>query len=180
MFTIILGLIIALVGSAALYFISMDKRGESGGYVTTYPFRKYTALPFLVLAIAVGVESFTIVPPGHVGVQTTMGTVNPNALQSGVNFVNPISSVKFVEVRVKRADLTGASASTKDLQQVHTDVVVQYRLAPEKVPYIYSQFGLNVDFSAQEDAVIIHGATVIDDEKYINFLLRYGNMPDEG
>ena len=27
----------------------------------------------------------------------------------------------------------------------HTDIVVQYRMSPDKVPYIYGQFGLNVD-----------------------------------
>ena len=144
MFTIILAVIIAIVASVALYFVSYEKR-EATGYVTVNPGRKFAPLPFLIVALAVIVESFTIVPPGHVGVQTTMGTVNPSALQAGVNWVNPISSVKDVEVRVKRADLTGASASTKDLQQVHTDIVVQYRMSPEKVPYIYSQFGLNVD-----------------------------------
>ena len=74
-----------------------------------------------------------------------MGTVNPVALQSGVNLVNPISSVRNVEVRVKRADLKEAQAGTKDLQSVHTDIVIQYRMNPEKVPFIYSQFGLNVD-----------------------------------
>lgn len=99
----------------------------------------------IVFIISVVFESFTIVPPGHVGVQVTMGTVNPVALQSGVNFVNPISSVRNVEIRVKRADLKEAQAGTKDLQSVHTDIVIQYRMSPEKVPTIYSQFGLNVD-----------------------------------
>lgn len=99
----------------------------------------------LVLVISIIFESFTIVPPGHVGVQVTMGNVNPVALQSGVNFVNPISSVRNVEIRVKRADLKEAQAGTKDLQSVHTDIVIQYNMSPTKVPAIYSQFGLNVD-----------------------------------
>jgi regulator of protease activity HflC (stomatin/prohibitin superfamily) len=119
------------------------------GIVVTGVMLNHRTLAYIGAVVAFVVcilfESFTIVSPGHVGVQTTMGNVNPVALQAGVNFVNPISSVRNVEVRVKRADLTGASASTKDLQQVHTDIVVQYRMSPEKVPYIYSQFGLNVD-----------------------------------
>lgn len=45
--------------------------------------------------------------------------------------------------------------------------------------YCEEEFGMKVDFSAFENAVIIHGATVIDDDKYINFLLRFGNMHDE-
>jgi len=99
----------------------------------------------VVLVISFVFECFTIVPPGHVGVQVTMGTVNPVALMPGVNFVNPISSVRNVEIRVKRADLKEAQAGTKDLQSVHTDIVIQYNLNAQKVPAIYSQFGLNVD-----------------------------------
>ena len=144
MFTILLALLITVVSSGALYFISYDKR-ELNGYVSVYPGRKYALAPVLLLVLAIVFESFTVVPPGHVGVQVTMGTVNQQALPAGVNFVNPISSVKNVEVRVKRADLKEAQAGTKDLQSVHTDIVIQYRMSPDKVPYIYSQFGLNVD-----------------------------------
>ena len=45
--------------------------------------------------------------------------------------------------------------------------------------YCIDEFGIEVDFSAIDHAVIINGATVVDDEKYINFLLRYGEMPNE-
>jgi hypothetical protein len=45
--------------------------------------------------------------------------------------------------------------------------------------YSKDEFGIKVDFSALDSAVIIHGATVVDDEKYVNFLLRYGDMPNE-
>ena len=146
MYTIGLTLILALFGALALYLVNETKRSfDKNESTVVFPLRKYAALPLLLPLIVAVFESFTVVPAGHVGVQVTMGTVNQTALHSGVNFVNPISSVKDVEIRVKRADLSGASASTKDLQQVHTDIVVQYRMSPEKVPYIYSQFGLNVD-----------------------------------
>ena len=140
MFIILVTLVLAIVASIAMYIISEVDRGVVG-----HPLRKYSALPFLIPVLTLVFESFTIVPAGHVGVQVTMGTVNPSALHAGVNFVNPISNVRDVEIRVKRADLKEAQAGTKDLQQVHTDIVIQYRMNPEKVPTIYSQFGLNVD-----------------------------------
>ena len=90
-------------------------------------------------------EAFTVVSAGHVGVQVTLGEVNQNALQEGVHFVNPISSVREVDVRLQRAELKNASAGTKDLQQVHTDIVVGFRLSGNKVAHIYKEFGLNVD-----------------------------------
>jgi regulator of protease activity HflC (stomatin/prohibitin superfamily) len=90
-------------------------------------------------------SSFTIISAGHTGVQITMGEVNPNPLTEGVHFVNPISQVRDVDVRLQKTQLAGAQAGTKDLQQVHTDIVVNYRLNASKVPHIYKEFGLNVD-----------------------------------
>ena len=90
-------------------------------------------------------SSFTVISAGHTGVQVTFGEVNMNPLTEGVHFVNPISKIYDVDVRLQKDQLAGASASTKDLQQVHTDIVVQYRLNAAKVPQIYKEFGLNVD-----------------------------------
>jgi regulator of protease activity HflC (stomatin/prohibitin superfamily) len=66
-------------------------------------------------------------------------------LTEGVHFVNPISQIKDVDVRLQKAELKGANAGTKDLQVVHTDIVVNFRLDPLKVPHIYKEYGLNVD-----------------------------------
>lgn len=97
-----------------------------------------------LMIFVIAFESITIVPAGHRGVQITMGTVNPTVLESGWQFVNPISNVKDVNIQIQRATMEGAAAGTKDLQQVHTDITVNYRLSPEKVALIYRDFGLNI------------------------------------
>ncbi len=144
MFLIGLSFLISLVAAGALYFVSVDKRTTTG-YETTYPFRNYSLVPFLFVVAVIAFESFTIVRAGHVGVQVTLGSVNPVVLAEGTHFVNPISDVKQVDVRLQKANLNNASAGTKDIQQVHTDIVVNYRLSGDKVPYIYKEFGLDVD-----------------------------------
>lgn len=133
MFTLILAFGVALAIAGAVYFLfDKSKLGILGGIAL-----------FLVV---VGFESFTIVPPGHVGVQVTMGKTNlDQALTEGVTFVNPISSVRNVNVQLQKATLTNQSAGTKDMQNVHTDLVVNFRLKPNMVPTIYKEFGLNVD-----------------------------------
>ena len=98
-----------------------------------------------VFVVGIIFQSFTVISAGHTGVQVTLGEVNLQALTEGVHFVNPISSVKDVDVRLQRSNLNGASAGTKDLQQVHTDIVINYRLTANKVPHIYKEFGLDVD-----------------------------------
>ena len=89
--------------------------------------------------------SFTVISAGHTGVQITLGEVNPVPLTEGTHLVNPISVIKDVDVRLQKADLKGASAGTKDLQIVHTDIVVNYRFDSMRVAHIYKEFGLDVD-----------------------------------
>ena len=98
-----------------------------------------------VFLLGVLMSSFTVISAGHVGVQVTLGEVNPVYLTEGVHLVNPISTVKEVDVRLQKFKQDGASASTKDLQQVHTDIVVNFRLNGEHIPRIYKEFGLNVE-----------------------------------
>jgi regulator of protease activity HflC (stomatin/prohibitin superfamily) len=99
----------------------------------------------LFFVVAILFQSFTVISAGHTGVQVTLGEVNPQPLTEGVHFVNPISVVRDIDVRMQKADLKGASAGTKDLQQVHTDIVINYRMSPQNLPHIYKEFGLDVD-----------------------------------
>jgi regulator of protease activity HflC (stomatin/prohibitin superfamily) len=132
MFTIIFFFIIAVIASAAIaVFLQQKVLANVAGIA--------------IFAVGVIYSSFTIVPAGHVGVQITLGEVNQTVLNEGAQFVNPISNVKHVDVRLARANLNNASAGTKDIQQVHTDIVINYRLTPAKVPHIYKEFGLDVD-----------------------------------
>lgn len=132
MFTIVFFLVLAVIAAVG---ISVFLQQKTLGTVTG------------VAIFAVGViwSSFTIVPAGHVGVQITLGEVNQAVLNEGAQFVNPISNIKHVDVRLARANLNNASAGTKDIQQVHTDIVINYRMSPAKVPHIYKEFGLDVD-----------------------------------
>ena len=59
--------------------------------------------------------------------------------------INPLSDVKTVDVRLVTTKLESASAGTKDLQQVHTDIVMNYRLSGDKVAHIYKEFGLELE-----------------------------------
>jgi regulator of protease activity HflC (stomatin/prohibitin superfamily) len=132
MFAILIGLFLGVVAAVAIGML-LEKWAPG-------------ILAGLVLFLAVvGFSSFTVISAGHTGVQVTLGEVNPMPLTEGVHFVNPISSVKDVDVRLQKAQLNGANAGTKDLQVVHTDIVVNFRLDPAKVPHIYKEYGLNVD-----------------------------------
>ena len=132
MFGVFITVIVALAIAGAIWFVFNQRiAGLAAGLI--------------FFALAIGVQSFTVISAGHTGVQVTLGEVNPVPLTEGVHFVNPISSVRDIDVRVQKAQLTGASAGTKDLQQVHTDIVVNYRMSPKNLPHIYKEFGLDID-----------------------------------
>jgi regulator of protease activity HflC (stomatin/prohibitin superfamily) len=146
MFIFSVTLILALAAAVAMYVVNQSRRVPSQAEpIVTYPFRKFAFLPFILPAVVFLFETFTIVPAGHVGVQVTMGTVNPVPLSEGVHFVNPLSSVKNVEVRVVKSELRGANAGTKDLQIVHTDIVANYRIAGDQAAHMYKEYGLDLE-----------------------------------
>jgi prohibitin 2 len=96
-------------------------------------------------AVLFALSTFTVISAGHQGVQVTMGQVNMQTLNEGLHFVNPISDVQEVSVRVTKAELQNANAGTKDLQIVHTNIVVNYRLDGSKVAHVYKEFGLELE-----------------------------------
>lgn len=103
-----------------------------------------------VIGLVVGFESLVVIPAGHIGVQVTFGEVNQATLAEGLHLVNPLSRVKEVEVRLVTTQLKQASAGTKDLQQIHTDIVLNYRIDGSKAAHIYKEFGFDL-----QDRVIL-------------------------
>jgi regulator of protease activity HflC (stomatin/prohibitin superfamily) len=160
MIEIIIGLVFAF--GAALFFEMQNgeawtrkeynKRYESEKQGVPYkdvPYKfnlaRITGLSFAGGLIGFLFASFTIISAGHQGVQVTLGEVSMQTLGEGFHFINPISSVHTVDVRVTKADLKNANASTRDMQSVHTDIVVNYRLDGAKVAHVYKEFGLQLE-----------------------------------
>jgi regulator of protease activity HflC (stomatin/prohibitin superfamily) len=119
-------------------------------------------LPRLVLAVAVGVPAlifvfsvFRIIPAGHVGVKVLFGGVDPVPLREGLNVLwNPLYEVVLMDTRVRK-HTARYDAASKDLQAVHVEMVLNFRLAPDRAPEVYKGIGLGyssviVDPAAQE------------------------------
>ena len=130
----------AAIAAAVAAYMFQTGYGEN----VAHPYRKYAPLASILPALAIIVESLTIVPAGYIGVQQTLGSVNMETLGEGLHVVNPISHVSDVDVRVVKAQLEKANGGTKDLQVVHTDIVVNYRIDGTKAAHIYKEFGLDL------------------------------------
>jgi prohibitin 2 len=121
-----------------------------------------TAIPHVVLLLAIGVPAlifffsvFRIIPAGHVGVKVLFGQVDPAPLREGLNIVlNPLYDIVVMDGRVGKHSAKYDAAS-QDLQAVHVEMVLNYRLHPDRAPEVYKSIGLDysgviIDPAAQE------------------------------
>jgi regulator of protease activity HflC (stomatin/prohibitin superfamily) len=111
-----------------------------------------TIVPALVLLLAVAPPAlifffsvFRVIPAGHIGVKALFGHVDPTPLREGLNVVwNPLYDVVVMDTRVLKHQARYDAAS-KDLQAVHVDMVLNYRLVPESAPDVYRSIGLGFE-----------------------------------
>src|SRR5262245_24417607 len=116
-------------------------------------------VPYAVLVLAVLtpllVFGFRIIPAGHVGVKVLFGQVDPVPLREGLNVLwNPLYDIVTMDTRVQK-HAARYDAASKDLQAVHVEMVLNFRLIAERAPEVYRTIGLGyssviIDPAAQE------------------------------
>ncbi|MFM2315246.1 MAG: hypothetical protein RLZZ04_4522, partial [Cyanobacteriota bacterium] len=93
---------------------------------------------FLLLTIF---KPFTIINAGDRGVVMRFGKVLDGVLDEGIHPIIPIvNTVEHLTVRVQKNDIT-AQASSKDLQDVKTDVTINWHIDPAQVNRVYQRIG---------------------------------------
>jgi regulator of protease activity HflC (stomatin/prohibitin superfamily) len=88
-------------------------------------------------------SSFYIVSAGERGVLSTFGNPSMDAKSEGLHFKIPIvQGITIMDVKTQKyeADL---SAASKDLQMVNTKIAINYHLAPDTVPRLYKEIGVD-------------------------------------
>jgi prohibitin 1 len=95
----------------------------------------------LLLLIALFFRPFAIVNAGERGVVMRLGRVQDGVLDEGFHFILPfITSVKTMSVRVQRSDIK-AQAASKDLQDVTTELALNWHIDPIKVNTVFQRIG---------------------------------------
>ena len=95
----------------------------------------------VVFALGLATSSFVIVNSGHVGVIRTLGAVQPEALPEGFHLKKPFMDIiEEIDIRLRKAE-SRASAASKDLQVVSTNVAVQYSLNGAVAPLTFQKIG---------------------------------------
>lgn len=96
-----------------------------------------------VLLLIFVISSFYTVPTGYRGVLTTFGKPTMIEKQEGLGMRIPIAqSIKKIEVRTQKLEASGDSSS-RDLQDVQTDIALNYHVMPDKAAELYQSVGLD-------------------------------------
>jgi regulator of protease activity HflC (stomatin/prohibitin superfamily) len=121
--------------------------------VNTFPkVIKYVVLALVVLILFFWLNPFVVINAGHRGVITTFGKVNQTVLEEGLHFRIPImQQVREINVQIQKAEGDGDAAS-RDLQQVHTKIALNYHLIPTRVAETYQLVG---DLNSVGDRIIV-------------------------
>lgn len=92
-------------------------------------------------ALIIAFNSFTIVPAGHTGVVLTLGEVSKTSYDAGFHLKIPF--VQTVETMSNKIQVyeTPASAVSKDLQTVSSNIAVNYRLVSSDSASMYEDVG---------------------------------------
>lgn len=113
---------------------------------------KYVVLVIVLLVLLSWLNPFVVINAGHRGVITTFGKVNPTVLEEGLHFRIPImQQVREINVQIQKAEGDGDAAS-RDLQQVHTKIALNYHLIPTRVAETFQLVG---DLNSVGDRIIV-------------------------
>ena len=100
---------------------------------------KFAIIAIVVVFVFSG--SLVIVGPGQRGVVLNFGAVSPNVWGEGLHFKIPVyQGVQKMDVRVQK-EVTEAAAS-KDLQDTHSTIAVNFNIIPDKAGWVFQNIGL--------------------------------------
>ena len=98
----------------------------------------------IIIISIVAISSVRIVDAGNRGVLVQFGNIDTDvSLDEGLHFVVPFrDNVVQMEVRTQKVVENVASAS-KDLQDVSTQVALNYHLNPDRAQIVYQRLGFD-------------------------------------
>ncbi|MEG4858218.1 prohibitin family protein [Microcoleus sp. K1-B6] len=98
-------------------------------------------IAILIVFLAILSKFFIIVNAGERGVLMQFGKVQEQVLGEGIHVIVPtVNTVKKLSVRVQKQEIS-AESSSKDLQDVFTDVALNWHIIPEEANAIFQQIG---------------------------------------
>jgi regulator of protease activity HflC (stomatin/prohibitin superfamily) len=118
---------------------------------------KYASIARMVgiLLVAVGISTACVkqIDAGEVGVKKLFGSIQPEVLQSGLHFINPLLDIKRIDVKTQNYTMSGVNDEghkagddairvlTSDGLEVTIDLTVLYRVVGADAPKLLRETG---------------------------------------
>ena len=94
-----------------------------------------------LVGLALAASFWVVIPVGERGVWMRFGQVQEEILAEGLHFVIPlVDSVETLSTRVQKQEIATEAAS-KDLQDVFSDVALNWHILPERANGVFRQIG---------------------------------------
>ncbi|HLK30733.1 MAG TPA: prohibitin family protein [Puia sp.] len=142
---IIIGLIIFLAGIAMNRSEQIIKRFSGTARIV--------GLLFIILGIST--SCIVQIGAGEIGVKKLFGNVQPDVLQSGLHFINPLYDIEKMDIKTQNYTMSGVHDEgakqgddairvlTSDGLEVTIDLTVLYKVLPSEAPDIIKEIGLD-------------------------------------
>lgn len=97
---------------------------------------------FIGAIVLLFLNPFVIIGAGERGVVLNFGAVQDKVLDEGLHIRVPIMQrIIKIDVKVHKSQ-TDAEAASKDLQDTHSTIAVNYHILPDKANWVYQNIGL--------------------------------------
>jgi regulator of protease activity HflC (stomatin/prohibitin superfamily) len=123
------------------------------------PFFKFSStlkmIGLIVIALGIFTSMFKQIDAGKVGVTSLYGSVQPDVLESGLHFINPLLDVTDFDIQTQNYTMSAVHGEgaqegddairvlSNDGLEVVIDLTVLYRITPADAPKIFKQIGVN-------------------------------------
>jgi len=147
MFLLVLGFLILIVGLVFRSMVNLSRFAK--GFVLA---------GIIVMIIGISISCFIQVEAGEVGVKKLFGKVQPDVLESGLHFINPLYQVEKMDVKTQNYTMSGVHDEgqlkgddairvlTADGLEVTIDLTVLYRLIPSEAPRLVREVGVDYEY----------------------------------
>jgi regulator of protease activity HflC (stomatin/prohibitin superfamily) len=177
MFLIILG-IIALILGFSLRSVASFNRYARGIIIAG----------IVIILIGISANCFVQIDAGKVGVKKLFGKVQPDVLQSGLHFVNPLYEIEKLDVKTQNYTMSGIHDEgtksgddairvlTSDGLEVTIDLTVLYRLSAADAPRLVRETGVDYEYKIVRP---IARTRIRDNAVYYDAISLYSTKRDE-
>jgi regulator of protease activity HflC (stomatin/prohibitin superfamily) len=177
MFLLVLGFIVLIVGIVFRSIATVARYAR--GFILT---------GIIVMLIGISISCFVQIDAGQVGVKKLFGKVQPDVLESGLHFINPLYEVEKLDVKTQNYTMSGIHDEgqkqgddairvlTADGLEVTIDLTVLYRLIPVDAPKLVRETGVDYEYKIVRP---ITRTRIRDNAVYYEAVALYSTKRDE-